>query len=87
MTCANNVFSMVVLLPSFILFLPGIFKEHYVAIKEAQYINKETNNTTPLARYHGEYINKESNNTTPLARYQGGVQQQGDQQHHTTCLL
>lgn len=35
---------------SFILFLPGIFKEHYVAIKEAQYINKETNNTTPLAR-------------------------------------
>jgi hypothetical protein len=36
---------------SFILFLPGIFKEHYVAKKEAEYIRKETSNTTPLPRY------------------------------------
>jgi hypothetical protein len=35
---------------SFILFLPGIFKEHYVAAKEAEFIKKETGNTTPLAR-------------------------------------
>ena len=75
---------MVVLLPSFILFLPGIFKEHYVAIKEAQYINKETNNTTPLARYQGGVHQHGEQQHHTTSQVSGGVHQQGEQQHHTT---